>query len=85
MILFLLIVSFNRCEGNMFTFIIQVFLKINQHKMLMGVCLSEIKNIAGLFSVYSLPHFCQLSKLTALKVACYCNIRVKWIVMDEFE
>jgi hypothetical protein len=53
--------------------------------MLMGFCLSEIKNIAVLFSVYFLPHFCQLSKLTALKVACYCYIRVKWIVMDEFE
>jgi hypothetical protein len=53
--------------------------------MLMGFCLSEIENIAMLFSVYSLPHFCQLSKLTVLKVACYCYIRVKWIVMDEFE
>jgi hypothetical protein len=66
-------------------FLFKFFLKINQHKMLMGFCLSEIKNIPVLFSVYSLPHFCQLSKLTALKVACYCYIRVKWIVMDEFE
>jgi hypothetical protein len=53
--------------------------------MLMGFCISEIKNIAMLFSVYFLPHFYQLSKLTALKVAGYCYIRVKWIVMDEFE
>jgi hypothetical protein len=85
MILFLLTLSFNRCEGNMFTSLIHVFLKINQHKMLMGFCISEIKNIAMLFSVYFLPHFYQLSKLTALKVAGYCYIRVKWIVMDEFE
>jgi hypothetical protein len=43
----LLTVSFNRCEGNtIFTFLIQVFLKIDQHQMLMGFCLIEMKNIA---------------------------------------
>jgi hypothetical protein len=46
-VLFLLTVSFNRCEGNtIFTFLIQVFLKIDQHQMLMGFCLIEMKNIA---------------------------------------
>jgi hypothetical protein len=51
--------------------------------MLMGFCLSEIKNTAVLFSVYSLPHFCQLSTLTALKVACHCYIRVKWMSSNK--
>jgi hypothetical protein len=66
----------------MLTFLIQVFLKINQHKMLMGFCLIELKNIAVLFSVYSLLF---LSVINVKCFACYCYIRVKWIVMDEFE
>jgi hypothetical protein len=37
MILFLLTVSFNRCEGNMFTFLIQVFFENKSTQNVDGV------------------------------------------------
>jgi hypothetical protein len=53
--------------------------------MLIGFYLIEKKNIAALFSVYFLQYFCQLPTLSALKIACYFYIRVKWIIMADFE
>jgi hypothetical protein len=69
----------------MFTFLIQGFLKVNRDEMFIEFCLIEKKT----WQCYFLFIFCDicinLSTFSALKIGCNCCIRVKWIVMDDFE